>query len=84
MPGKFYSASVYYIGLISVQMGNRERSEKIRTYNYADNIITDHRTKEKFKNLRHVLAGGQEFDDVVQSLLNFNRFERLFELLDRF
>lgn len=48
--------------------GSGERAEKIRTYNYPQNRITDHRTNEKFYNLTQVIEQGQ-WDDVFQARL---------------
>ena len=42
------------------------RSEKIRTYNYKENRVTDHRIGLTLHSLDQVLAG--ELDDVVDAL----------------
>jgi peptide chain release factor 1 len=44
------------------QVGNGERSEKIRTYNYPQNRVTDHRLEGEAKNapLNTVIEGGLE------------------------
>ena len=42
------------------QVRTVDRSERIRTYNYPENRISDHRTGYKAYNLDHVLDGGLE------------------------
>jgi peptide chain release factor 1 len=48
------------------QIGTGERSEKIRTYNYAENRVTDHRIKLTVHRLDQVLEG--ELDEFTEAL----------------
>jgi len=62
------------------QVGTGGRSEKIRTYNYKDNRVTDHRLGVNF-NLEPVLEGNIE--DLVQSCIAQDQQERLAELTEK-
>jgi peptide chain release factor 1 len=50
-----------------LQIGGGGRSEKIRTYNYKENRITDHRIGLTLYKLQAVLAG--DLDEVVEALI---------------
>lgn len=62
------------------QVGTGERSEKIRTYNYPQNRVTDHRLEGEVKNfaLDSVMAGG--LGPVVAALGRAERERQLLEL----
>jgi peptide chain release factor 1 len=50
------------------QIGTGERAEKIRTYNFPENRVTDHRIKLTVHQLDHVLQGElDEFTDALNS-----------------
>ena len=59
------------------QVGGGGRSEKIRTYNFKENRVTDHRIGFTIYRLADVLAG--DLGDVVDALLADERSRQLSE-----
>ncbi len=59
------------------QLGTGERAEKIRTYNFSEGRVTDHRIKHTSYQLQDVLAGGEELDGFIERLLSARRAEQL-------
>jgi peptide chain release factor 1 len=57
------------------QVGTGERSEKIRTYNYPQNRVTDHRINVSIFNLPVVMEGG--IDQFIDELSTRDEAERL-------
>jgi peptide chain release factor 1 len=57
------------------QVRTVDRSERIRTYNYPENRLSDHRVNYKSNNLDSVLNG--ELDDVIQALLDADKAAKL-------
>jgi peptide chain release factor 1 len=59
------------------QLGTGERSEKIRTYNFPEGRVTDHRIKHTSHQLQDVLGGGEELDGFLDGLLSAERTDQL-------
>jgi peptide chain release factor 1 len=59
----------------SAQVGTGERAEKIRTYNFPERRVTDHRIKRTAHNLDQLLAG--ELDDFTAALQDDEKRRRL-------
>jgi peptide chain release factor 1 len=59
----------------SQQVGTGERSEKIRTYNFPQNRVTDHRIELTLYNLPALMEG--DLDDVIEPLMANDLDERL-------
>ena len=57
------------------QIGTGERSEKIRTYNYPQNRVTDHRVNISSYNLNGVLDG--DIDEFIEELTLVDESEKL-------
>lgn len=56
------------------QVGTGERAEKVRTYNYPQNRVTDHQIDVTLKNLDMVMEGNM--DEIIEPLIQKGREER--------
>jgi peptide chain release factor 1 len=61
-------------------VGSGDRSERIRTYNYPQGRITDHRINLTLYKLDEVMEG--KLDDVINPLLQEYQAEQLGELAE--
>ena len=61
-------------------VGSGDRSEKIRTYNYPQGRVTDHRIKLTLYSLEEIMSG--ELDSIIQPLINEHQADLLVGLSD--
>ncbi|BAT71159.1 peptide chain release factor 1 [Thermosulfidibacter takaii ABI70S6] len=57
------------------QVGTGERSEKIRTYNFPQNRVTDHRIGLTLYRLEDILDG--DLDEIIDAIIAYDQAERL-------
>ena len=57
------------------QVGSGDRSERIRTYNYPQNRVTDHRINLTLYKLEAITAGNM--DELIQAMKDFDKKQRL-------
>ena len=58
-------------------VGSGDRSEKIRTYNFPEQRVTDHRIKLTLYKLDDMLAGGEGLDEMINALISAEQLEQL-------
>lgn len=63
------------------QVGSGDRSEKIRTYNFPQSRVTDHRIGLTLYKLDDILNGN--LDEVIDALIAYDRAEKLKESMDK-
>jgi peptide chain release factor 1 len=56
-------------------IGSGDRSEKIRTYNYPQNRVTDHRISLSLYTLDKIMAG--DMDEIIAGLIDYDKKLRL-------
>lgn len=60
-----------------LKVGTGERSEKIRTYNYPQNRVTDHRIGFTINTLDRVMEG--ELEPVIEALIHYDQEQKILE-----
>ncbi len=61
-------------------VGSGDRSEKIRTYNFPEQRVTDHRIKLTLYKLDDILAGGPGLDEMIDALIAADQLDQLANL----
>ncbi|XP_021498472.1 peptide chain release factor 1, mitochondrial isoform X1 [Meriones unguiculatus] len=65
-----------------LQVGTRAQSERIRTYNFTQDRVTDHRIAYDVRDIKEILRGEKCLDQLIQRLLQSADEEAIAELLD--
>ena len=58
-----------------LKIGTGERSEKIRTYNYPQNRVTDHRIGFTIQKLDRVMEG--ELEEIIEALIHYDQSQKI-------
>ncbi|SCV04225.1 LANO_0G08922g1_1 [Lachancea nothofagi CBS 11611] len=64
------------------QVTTTDRSDKVRTYNFPQNRVTDHRCGFNLHDMEGIMAG-ERLDDVIEAMQSFDSDSRAKELLDQ-
>jgi len=62
-------------------VGSANRNEKIRTYNFKDDRVSDHRIGQNVFDVEELLSGGLKLDELILMLQSESRQEMLTEKL---
>jgi peptide chain release factor 1 len=62
------------------QIGSGDRSQRIRTYNFPQNRVTDHRINLTLYNLERIILG--EMDELVDALVEYASQQRVKAVLE--
>lgn len=74
----FYDKLMY---VLLQQIGTKGRSEKIRTYNFSQDRITDHRIGKTVHDVHGFLQGEELLEEVIVFLQQFSEQESLMDIL---
>lgn len=64
------------------QVGTRSQSERIRTYNFSQDRVTDHRTGYVTRDIKEFMRGGEALRDLIADVLEHAEREALLEVVE--
>ncbi|XP_072266460.1 peptide chain release factor 1, mitochondrial isoform X2 [Pyxicephalus adspersus] len=65
-----------------LQVGTRDQSDRIRTYNFSQDRLTDHRISFESRNLKEFINGEDLLDDLIERLQQSADAEALLEVIE--
>ncbi|XP_075871409.1 peptide chain release factor 1, mitochondrial isoform X2 [Nelusetta ayraudi] len=65
------------------QVGTRSQSERIRTYNFSQDRVTDHRTGYSTRDIKEFMTGGEPLDLLISDVETHAEMEALLEVVER-
>ncbi|XP_035533784.1 peptide chain release factor 1, mitochondrial [Morone saxatilis] len=65
------------------QVGTRSQSERIRTYNFSQDRVTDHRTGYVTRDIKEFMKGGEALHDLICDVLEHTEREAFIEVVER-
>uniref|UniRef100_A0A1I8EAS3 RF_PROK_I domain-containing protein n=3 Tax=Wuchereria bancrofti TaxID=6293 RepID=A0A1I8EAS3_WUCBA len=65
-----------------LQIGTKARAEKVRTYNFKDDQVTDHRLGRAWQGVANVMKGNSVLNQIIQSLDGLSKAHYLKEVLN--
>ena len=67
-----------------LQVGSAARSEKVRTYNYPQDRITDHRVGYNVYNVPSFMQGAAALSEMLDTLMDISKTEALREVIEQY
>ncbi|XP_023153628.2 peptide chain release factor 1, mitochondrial isoform X1 [Amphiprion ocellaris] len=64
------------------QVGSRSQSERIRTYNFSQDRVTDHRTGYVTRDIKEFMKGGEALDDLISDVHEHTEREAVMEAVE--
>ncbi|XP_010788125.1 peptide chain release factor 1, mitochondrial isoform X3 [Notothenia coriiceps] len=64
------------------QVGTRSQSERIRTYNFSQDRVTDHRTGYVTRDIKEFMRGGEELEDLICDVHEHAEREAVLEVVE--
>ncbi|VDN07369.1 unnamed protein product [Thelazia callipaeda] len=64
-----------------LQVGTKARAEKVRTYNFKDDHVIDHRLSRTWQGVMNVMKGNTALDEIIDELNELSKIQHLQEIM---